>query len=49
MEALIAGSYRAAYTLALRLLKNPDDAAEATQKVEDLERQAGRGVSEATT
>ncbi len=32
MEALIAGSYRAAYTLALRLLGNPDDAAEATQE-----------------
>lgn len=32
MEDLIAGSYRAAYTLALRLLGNPDDAAEATQE-----------------
>lgn len=32
MEDLIAGSYRAAYTLALRLMGNPDDAAEATQE-----------------
>jgi RNA polymerase sigma-70 factor (ECF subfamily) len=32
LEDLIAGSYRAAYTLALRLLGNPDDAAEATQE-----------------
>jgi RNA polymerase sigma-70 factor, ECF subfamily len=32
MEDLIARSYRAAYTLALRLLRNPDDAAEATQE-----------------
>jgi RNA polymerase sigma-70 factor, ECF subfamily len=32
MEALIQGSYRAAYTLALRLMGNPDDAAEATQE-----------------
>ncbi|HVE92805.1 MAG TPA: RNA polymerase sigma factor [Actinomycetota bacterium] len=32
MEDLIKGSYRAAYTLALRLLGNPDDAAEATQE-----------------
>jgi RNA polymerase sigma-70 factor (ECF subfamily) len=32
MEDLISGSYRAAYTLALRLLGNPDDAAEATQE-----------------
>jgi RNA polymerase sigma-70 factor (ECF subfamily) len=32
MEELIAGSYRAAYTLALRLMGNPDDAAEATQE-----------------
>lgn len=32
MEALIAGSYRPAYTLALRLLGDPDDAAEATQE-----------------
>ena len=31
MEDLIAGSYRQAYTLALRLTSNPDDAAEATQ------------------
>jgi len=32
MEELIAGSYRAVYTLALRLMRNPDDAAEATQE-----------------
>ena len=32
LEDLIAGSYRAAYTLALRLMGNPDDAAEATQE-----------------
>jgi RNA polymerase sigma-70 factor (ECF subfamily) len=32
MEDLIAGSYRAVYTLALRLMGNPDDAAEATQE-----------------
>lgn len=32
MEDLIAGSYRAAYTLALRLMGNPEDAAEATQE-----------------
>src|ERR1041385_2156535 len=32
MEDLISGSYRAAYTLALRLMGNPDDAAEATQE-----------------
>lgn len=32
LEDLIEGSYRAAYTLALRLLQNPDDAAEATQE-----------------
>jgi RNA polymerase sigma-70 factor, ECF subfamily len=32
MEELIAGSYRPAYTLALRLLRDPDDAAEATQE-----------------
>ena len=32
MEDLIAGSYRAAYTLALRLMGNPDDASEATQE-----------------
>jgi RNA polymerase sigma-70 factor, ECF subfamily len=32
IEDLISGSYRAAYTLALRLLGNPDDAAEATQE-----------------
>lgn len=32
MEDLIARSYRSAYTLALRLLGNPDDAAEATQE-----------------
>ncbi len=32
VEDLIAGSYRAAYTLALRLMGNPDDAAEATQE-----------------
>src|SRR5687768_14761795 len=32
MEDLIARSYRPAYTLALRLLNNPDDAAEATQE-----------------
>lgn len=31
MEELISRSYRPAYTLALRLLGNPDDAAEATQ------------------
>jgi RNA polymerase sigma-70 factor (ECF subfamily) len=32
MEDLISGSYRAVYTLALRLMRNPDDAAEATQE-----------------
>ena len=32
MEELISGSYRAVYTLALRLMRNPDDAAEATQE-----------------
>lgn len=32
LEDLVAGSYRAAYTLALRLMGNPDDAAEATQE-----------------
>lgn len=32
MEDLISRSYRPAYTLALRLLNNPDDAAEATQE-----------------
>ncbi len=32
LEDLIAGSYRAAYTLALRLMGNPDDAAECTQE-----------------
>jgi RNA polymerase sigma-70 factor, ECF subfamily len=32
LEDLIAGSYRAAYTLAVRLMGNPDDAAEATQE-----------------
>ena len=32
LEDLISGSYRAAYTLALRLMGNPDDAAEATQE-----------------
>lgn len=32
LEDLIAGSYRASYTLALRLMGNPDDAAEATQE-----------------
>lgn len=32
LEDLIARSYRPAYTLALRLLGNPDDAAEATQE-----------------
>lgn len=32
LEDLIAGSYRAAYTLALRLMGNPDDAAEVTQE-----------------
>lgn len=32
LEDLIAGSYKAAYTLALRLMGNPDDAAEATQE-----------------
>src|SRR5207237_9120751 len=32
MEDLISGSYRAGYTWALRLMRNPDDAAEATQE-----------------
>lgn len=32
LEDLIAGSYRPAYALALRLLGDPDDAAEATQE-----------------
>ncbi len=32
LEDLIAGSYRAAYTLALRLMRDPDDAAECTQE-----------------
>ena len=32
MEDLISRSYRAVYTLALRLMRNPDDAAEATQE-----------------
>jgi RNA polymerase sigma-70 factor (ECF subfamily) len=32
LEDVIAGSYRAAYTLALRLMGNQDDAAEATQE-----------------
>jgi RNA polymerase sigma-70 factor (ECF subfamily) len=32
LEDLISGSYRAAYTLALRLMGNPDDAAECTQE-----------------
>jgi RNA polymerase sigma-70 factor (ECF subfamily) len=32
MEELISRSYRPAYTLAVRLMGNPDDAAEATQE-----------------
>lgn len=32
LEDLISRSYRPAYTLALRLLRDPDDAAEATQE-----------------
>lgn len=32
LEDLISRSYRAAYTLALRLMGNPDDAAECTQE-----------------
>lgn len=32
LEDLVSRSYRPAYTLALRLLRNPDDASEATQE-----------------